>query len=62
MNIDTSSILNDEILDIDLNGIIFTNLDYRYSDIGKNLYNYIHSKMLACRIFCGSLVVKTLHV
>lgn len=42
INLDNKSIINNEIKDLDLNGIIFTNLEYRYSNIGKELYNLFH--------------------
>ena len=43
INIDTKDILNNEINKLNLNGIIFTNLNYRYSIKGKELFNSTYS-------------------
>lgn len=43
ISIDTKTILNNQINDIDLNGIIFTNLEYRYSVEDKQLYDYFYT-------------------
>lgn len=44
INLDNKSIINNDIKDLDLNGIIFSNLEYRYSNIGKELYRLFHIK------------------
>lgn len=58
INIDTSTILNNELSKLDLNGIIFTNLNYRYSLKGKELYNYTYfNPKLYNNIKKGTLIV-----
>lgn len=58
ISIDTKSLLNNQINDIDLNGIIFTNLEYRYSVEDKHLYDYfLSNKSLFSHLKKGTLLV-----